>query len=70
MSKTAGKARKQNKSIESDKLVLPIYMEQVKAELCDGYYGDDEEVIKERLVKLWTKIYKSKGYKNFELEFV
>lgn len=69
MSTTPNKIKK-GRGIGTAKQVLPIAYEQVTTELADGFYGDDEQAIKERLIRFWTFIYKKRGYKNFELEFV
>ncbi len=67
---TMEKATKNKRAkVGAEKLILPIPAEHIEARLSDGFWGDDVEEIKAGLIKLYTKIYKQKGYKNFELQF-
>lgn len=69
MKSTADKVSK-NKRIGNAKQVFQIQREDIEAVYSDGMIVDSREEAEQWLMRFWTKVYKSKGYKNFELEFV
>jgi len=68
---TMEKATKNKKKIISGtKQIFYIQKEDIDAMLSDGLIVNTRQEAEDLLIRLFTYMYKKKGYKNFELEFV
>ncbi len=55
--------------ISGEKHIFYIEKEDIEGILSDGLIVDTREEAEQLLINLFTKLYKQKGYKNFELQF-
>lgn len=69
MKSTADKVSK-NKRIGNTKQVFYIYKEDIETVYSDGAIVQTRKEAEQWLIRIYTKIYKSYGYKNFEIEFI
>ncbi len=62
-------SKNRRKEKNGTKQIISVSREHIDAWVSDGLLADTEEEAVERLTRIFTKLYKSRGYKNFEIRF-